>query len=466
MSTIEPGKELKLKIEKLAYGGEGVFRPEDGPVIFVDRGLPEQTVRVQITEAKKRFARARIINIVKDTPHRVKPFCPHFGSCGGCLWQDLAYEQQLFWKKTFVQENLERIAGLKNTEVPDCLPSPETRHYRNKMEFAFAPHPETGLRLGLHARNSRKIVEVSTCLLQCEKCSAVVNRARELARESGVWAYSAKTGKGFWRFLVLRRAAGDGRGLLHLITAEKPRHEQLAEEFCYKLMEEFPWLAGSAHSVRRAETQVAQGESTIFTMGEERIQEELGDISYGISAQGFFQTNTAAAEQLYETIAKAAGLTGSETIWDLFCGSGGIGLYLAGQAKSVCGLDGNRDALSDARENARDNDLGNCRFVHGDAAKMLGGYAMGIGKNELGERPDVIITDPPRTGMPRPVVEGLLSLAPDRIVSVSCDPATHARDLGLLHRGYDLVSIQPLDMFPHTPHVESVALLTRKDLGF
>lgn len=462
-----PGDTPLLAVHALAHGGRAVCRAE-GFVIFVDRGLPGQTVRARIDTVKKRFAEATALEVVTPSGREVAPPCPHFGECGGCLWQDMAYQEQLDWKRTFVADSLKRLAGAGDVAVAATLPSPRTLGCRNKMEFAFGG--EAVLDLGLRRRGSHGVVNVR-CPLMSGRVADMVDAVRAACRASGLPAWSPATRSGCWRHLVVRASLRTGDLMLLCITAPGAAHAAAAravgEAVCAAAGEAVTFV----HAERGHPAQLAFGERTVWTLGSGLVRERLDDLTYAISPNAFFQTNTDAAEVLYQVVRDATGLaapaapgapvapgTACPEVWDLYCGSGGITLFLARHLPPggrIVGMESNAVAVADAQANADANGLA-CAFRTGDVRRLV---------QREPTRPDVVVTDPPRAGMHPDVTAALRAAGPRRIVYVSCDPATQARDLAALLPAYAIRRVQPVDLFPHNPHVESVVLLERAAHG-
>jgi 23S rRNA (uracil1939-C5)-methyltransferase len=445
---LEKNSLVECEITGLALGGRGVAR-QDGLVLFVERGLPGQRVLARVERVKKRFAEARAEQVLRPSPQQAEPFCPHFGTCGGCLFQDLDYAEQLRWKSGWVADSLARIAGVTPPELRPILASPQTRAYRNKMEYAFQGQGQD-LVLGLKERGGARVVDITHCGLQIPEGMQIVAAAREFCRDSRVPAWDGR-GRGFWRHLVVRTSA---QGLLaHLITAHEPRHFKTAEALGRRLKQAVPGLTGFAHSTSNRQAALAAGEQGILVLGQDHLLENLGGLGLKVSANAFFQTNTPAAELLCAEVRDLAGLTGAEVVYDLYCGAGALALALASKAARVYGLEVSEEAVADARENARRNGLEHCEFKAGRVGPKL---VRGL------PRPEVIVCDPPRAGLDDGALALLQDLTPGRVVAVSCDPATLARDVGRLNPFYELAAVRPVDLFPHTAHVESVALLRRR----
>ena len=468
MEKITKGTDIELRVEKLAFGGKAVAKA-DGFVVFMDRAVPGQTVKARITRKKRNYAEARVIETLSQSPDYRPPVCPHFGICGGCHWQDISYEAQLFWKRAHVVECLQHIAGAGETEVEPIIASPEELHYRNKMEFTFSQRRwllaeeldwefgrEALFALGLHIRGLfDKVFNIDTCFLQSLEASAILREIRQWAVKSGLEAYSIRTHEGFWRFLVIREARSTGQVLIHLITSGDPRADNSVDRLSDHLRSRFPRVTTLIHSINDKKSQVAIGDSSRILFGPGFIEERLGELRFQVSAHSFFQTNTLGAQKLYETVGRLAGFVGTEKVWDLYCGTGSIGLYLASRVRSVIGIELVEDAVHDAHENCRINAIDNCRFLAGDLKDV-------IGKASQMGHPDVVIVDPPRAGMHPKVTQALLEILPGRIIAVSCNPASLARDAVLLLGAYDIKVVQPIDLFPHTPHVECIVRFDRK----
>ncbi len=449
-----PNQIIDCRIESLALGGKGVARTE-GMVVFVAGGVPGATVRAKLTKIAKRHAEAEVVETVTPSPFAAEPFCPHFGTCGGCAHQDIAYDKQVEWKAAQVVETLSRLGGARPETVLPPLPSPKTRYYRNKMEFAFVG-PARTLHLGLRQRASHLVLDIETCFLQPEKCTNLLLAARQFGRETGVNAFHPGANKGFWRHLVIRNAAATGEIMLHLITTPEVKHFGAAKALGEHLMARPEAPAAFIHSTRSGAKESAFGQRRVLTMGLSHLEERIGEVRYRLSPDAFFQTNTLAAEKLYQTVRELAGLTGRETVYDLYCGVGGIGLYLAKGAGRVIGLELAHEAVADATDNAALNGLTNCEF-HAVDLQSPEATVAGL------PPPEVIVCDPPREGLDAGVLRLILEARPKRLVYVSCDPATMARDVERLAQAYAPKVLRSMDLFPHTPHMESVLALDLTD---
>lgn len=465
------GAEVDLDIDKLAFGGKALGRV-DGFVVFVEHAVPGQRVRVQITRKKSQFAEGRVVQILAQSPAYTPPFCRHFGVCGGCQWQDLAYGEQMHWKGLQVQEALRQVKGLGPEKIGTPVASPQQIYYRNKMEFTFAPRPwlpaadrsaektpGNSCALGLHVGASLEhIFDLEECFLQSPQAPLIVQEVRRWCRESRLPAYDPRTRRGCWRFLVLREGKGTGQMLAHLLTTGQGEGEAV-EALGVHLRARFPALTTMVHSRSRKKAQVASGEASHILWGPGYIEERLGDLRLRISPQAFLQTNTEAAAGLYGAINRLGGFTGKETVWDLYCGAGSIALAVAAQVRRVVGFELVPEAVNDAYTNSRLNGLDNCRFLAGDLKELI---REALRSPRHYPRPEMVITDPPRSGLHPQVVQALKELAPRRLLYVSCNPATLARDLALLQDQYEILTVQPFDFFPHTAHIECLACLERR----
>lgn len=473
MDDLKKGREYELLVEKLVFGGKALARVE-GLVVFMDHAVPGQRVRALITRKKRQYCEARVVEVLSQSEAYTEPACPHFGVCGGCQWQDIAYEEQLKWKRVQVADSLEHLAGAQGVEVEAAVPSDRLIHYRNKMEFTFSDRrwltPEeidaAGMRdaytftLGLHVRRwFDKVFNVEDCLLESAEAVEIVKETRDWCRGSGVPAYGIKSQRGFWRFLVIREGKRTGQTLLHLVTSDQPEHEAAVNSLTRHLVLRFPHITTVVHSVSRKKAQVAFGDQSRVVAGPGVIEERLGGLRFRISAESFFQTNPFSAEKLYDEVSRLAAFQGTETVWDLYCGTGSIALSVAPRVDRVVGFEVVDQAIEDACVNARLNGIENARFISGDLKERIN-HAREPGSGE--HHPDIVITDPPRAGMHPQVVGALLEMGPGRIIYVSCNPATLARDLAFFTERYEIGTVRPFDLFPHTPHIECVVRLDRK----
>jgi 23S rRNA (uracil1939-C5)-methyltransferase len=451
-APVSRDEELELRIDSLAYGGNGVARL-DGFVVFVRRGLPGDLVRARVTKVKRGFAEAVATAVVEPGPGRVEAPCEHFGLCGGCRFQDLGYEEQAAAKEAQVRDALERIGGVEEPPLEPILQAASVFHYRNKLEYSFT-RGEDGVALGFHrAGRWDEVLDIRRCWLTTDLGNAIRDAVRDWANEERLAPYSQEDQTGYLRHLVVREARNTGQALVMLVTAPG----ELADpEHFVDLLRQFPEVRSIHWAVNDRPAEVTNLPSRLL-WGEEAIEEELCGLRFRVRPNAFLQTNTEMAEQLYGLAIEAAGLTGSETVFDLYCGIGTIGLAMAGRALSVWGVEVSEESVACAIENAELNGIANAAFFAGDVGRSLEELV------ERSGRPDVVVVDPPRAGLSGKALRGLARLDAPRIVYVSCNPTTLAGNVKELvgQWGYRLERLRPVDMFPHTPHVEAVALLTK-----
>jgi 23S rRNA (uracil1939-C5)-methyltransferase len=461
--SVKKGQLIELTIDQVAFGGKGITRVE-GMAVFVDGTVPGDRVLAQVIKKKKSYAEARVVELLAPSAQRVTPPCTCSGRCGGCKWQFLDYAYQLLYKQQHVRDALEHIALIKDVPVHATIGSEMIYGYRNKMEFSCSNRrwllPEElgredvvrGMALGLHVPGTfDKVMDIEACLLQPELGNRILGDVRSHIQSSSLPPYDLRSHEGFWRFLVLRHSVAFDEWMVNLVTSWEALDEvrPLAEA----LTARYPNVATVVNNISTRVSGVATGEREITLHGPGVILEKIGPFTFELSANSFFQTNTRGAARLYEAVKHYAALTGGETVLDLYCGTGTIAIYLADQAREVIGLEVVEGAVADARRNCARNGIANCRFIAGDVRHTLA---------QVGVRPEVMVIDPPRSGMHADVVKQVMALGPAKIVYVSCNPATMARDLVLLKEAYEVAEVQPVDMFPHTFHIEAVARLQRK----
>jgi 23S rRNA (uracil1939-C5)-methyltransferase len=445
-------EELELKIDSLAYGGNGVARL-NGFVVFVRRGLPGDTVRARVTKVQRRHAEALATEVLEPSPLRVEAPCNHYPACGGCRFQDLAYEAQAEAKAEQVADALRRIGGISEPPLEPILPAEEIFHYRNKLEYSFT-QLEDGPTLGFHkAGRWDEVLEIERCWLTTDVGNAIRNAVREWARGDKLVAYDQAEHTGYLRHLVVREGMNTGQVLVQLVTGPG---EKFDTGGFVDAVRRFPEVRSVHWSVNDSAAEVTSLPTQLL-WGEEAIEEELCGLRFRVRPNAFLQTNTRMAERIYGLVREFAALTGDETVYDLYCGIGTIGLVLARDALTVWGLDISEESIACALENADLNGIGNAAFFAGNVGQAL---------EELRDRSggaDVVVVDPPRAGLAGKALKRLGEIEAPRIVYVSCNPTTLAGDLKRLREeyGYELRRAKPVDMFPHTPHVETVSLLER-----
>jgi 23S rRNA (uracil1939-C5)-methyltransferase len=462
-APVTKDQELELDIESLAYGGNGVARL-NGYVVFVRRGLPGDRVRARVTKVKRNHAEALATEVLRPGPQRVEAPCQHYPACGGCRFQDLAYDAQLAQKHAQVYDALRRLGGIAEPPLEAIVPcEPEIFHYRNKMEYSFAPGPggteladRGGLVLGLHrAGRWDEVLDIQKCWLTTDVGNGIRDAVREWAREENLEPYSQEENTGYLRHLVVREGRNTGQALVQLVTAPGEKFEK---GYFVDVLRRFPEVKSVHWSINDTPSEVTNLPTQLL-WGEEWIEEQISGLRFRVRPNAFLQTNTWMAEKLYALAREAAGLTGDETVWDLYCGIGTIGLSMARDALTVWGIEVSEESVACALENAEINGITNAAFFAGN---------VGLVVQDLLERsgpPAVVVVDPPRAGLAGKALKRLGEIGAPRLVYVSCNPTTLAGDVKVLREvyGYELLRVTPVDMFPHTPHVESVALLEKSE---
>jgi 23S rRNA (uracil1939-C5)-methyltransferase len=454
-APVRQGEELELRIDSLAYGGNGVGRL-NGFVVFVRGAFPGDRVRARVTKVKRGFAEAAASEVLEPSASRIEAPCPHFGVCGGCRFQSLDYAVQVASKEQQVRDALARIGRIADPPVEPILPAASLYHYRNKLEYSFTSSEE-GVELGFHrAGRWDEVLGIDVCLLTTEVGNAIRDAVRAWAREERLESYSQATGEGYLRHLVVREGRNTGQILVVLVTAPGERFET---GYFVDVLRRFPEVR-SIHWAINDTPAERTSVPTRLLWGEDAIEEQILGLRVRVRPTAFLQTNTEMAEKLYELAREYAGLTGTENVFDLYCGTGTIGLALAGQARAVWGIEISEEAVACAIENAELNGIENAHFYAGNVGQSVEELV-----GEAGE-PDLVVVDPPRAGLAGKALRRLGRIGAPRIVYVSCNPTTLASDAKVLSEdfGYELRRCRPVDMFPHTPHVESVSLLEKNAL--
>ena len=451
-----------IKIHGLGSSGEGVGKL-DNLAVFVEGALPGEEVLIEIETRKKNYAVGRLVEVVKNSPERVEPFCPLYKNCGGCQLQHMSYAAQLKWKRQQVVDAVERIGKLGGIKIFETLGMENPLRYRNKMQFPVGKamrnaqcvvRNDSGrgkdeLVIGCYARGSHKIIDTTSCLVQNAGNDKILAAVRAVAKKFNLQPYDEDTHKGFLRH-VMSRVGCNGELMIVLVTATKNFPNE--KNFVRALLKEIPNVTSIQQNVQTFRNNVILGRDTKILYGKPTIHDKIGGLSFNISARSFFQVNTAQAEVLYKTAQDFAELRGNETIIDAYCGTGTISLFMAKKARKVVGVEVVSSAVADAKKNSRENNIRNAEFIVGDAVNVLPNIF------DAGVYAEVVIVDPPRAGCDRKVLETFAAMKPEKIIYVSCNPATLARDLKILDElGYRTKKIQPVDMFPFTSHVESVA---------
>jgi len=463
------------KVEIIDAGAEGkAVARVDNRVVFIPFGVPGDVVDVQVMSRKKSFFEGKIVKFHEYSPFRTEPVCEHFGLCGGCRWQNMSYEKQLWFKQKQVKDHFDRIGKFDYPEIRPILGSDDMFQYRNKLEYTFSDRkwftearPESGLNintngLGFHLPGMfDRIIDIQRCHLQAEPTNAIRNAVRDFALEKGLTFYNVKTWEGFLRNLIIRNTL-TGQ-LMVIMVFKDDEHETIADLLNF-IKNSFPEISSLMYVINpKKNDDISDLEIRLFH-GNPHMTEELAPfgaedpkLKFKIGPVSFFQVNVKQAARLYRVAAQMAGFKGDEVVYDLYSGTGTIACYTAKYVKKVVGLEYIDSAVGDAFENADLNGIENVSFHAGDIAKILDREFF-----ETHGFPDVIITDPPRSGMHEKVVRQIVDARPKKVIYISCNPATQARDIQLMSEHYKVTDVQPVDMFPHTQHVENIALLERK----
>ena len=465
-----------VRIEAVAAEGKCLFHWDD-LVVFVPFCVPGDVCDVQIRRKKHSFAEGEVVRIVQPSPVRAQPFCQHFGVCGGCKWQNLPYSEQLRFKQQQVYDQLSRIGKVQLPEFRPILGSVKTQEYRNKLDFGCAnkryltkeeieqlPHDESqSLKdqpaIGFHITGAfDKILPIEKCWLMDDIHNRIRNGIRDYATQHGIAFFDLRQQKGLLRDIIIRNSASGELMVVIQFHYDETGGKAEAQRLLQHVADSFPEITSLLYLDNQKCNDTIGDQDILTFKGEDHIFEIMEDLRFKVGPKSFYQTNTEQAYHLYSVARDFAGLTGQELVYDLYTGTGTIANFVARQARQVIGIEYVPEAIEDARVNSDINDIRNTLFYAGDMKDILTDDF--ISKHG---RPDVIITDPPRAGMHPDVVRTILNAAPRRIVYVSCNPATQARDLQIMDADYAVTAVQPVDMFPHTPHVENVVLLTKRE---
>ena len=463
----EPFILENVLIEGVAAEGKAIAHI-DGMVLFVEFAVPGDVVDVKVFKKKKNYMEGYTVRTVTPSPDRLKPFCPHFGFCGGCRWQPLPYAMQLEAKRRQVWDQLVRLGHLDVPEIRPTLPSPQTEYYRNKLEFTASYRrwiykdedpdtipPEDWPGLGFHVgKFFDKVLDIRDCHLQPEPSNAIRLFIKRFCIEHGYEFFNIRDNEGYFRNMFVRTTEN---GTVMLIVCFYYEDAARREALLDAVAEAFPQITSLYYVINGKMNDSISDQECILYRGDEAIYEEMEGLRFKIGPKSFYQTNSRQAERLYGVAREFAALTGSEVVYDLYTGTGTIAQFVSRKAAKVVGIEYVPEAIEDAKANAAANGIDNCEFFAGDMKDVLNGAF--IAKQG---RPDVIILDPPRAGIHPDVAKVILDAAPDRMVYVSCNPASQARDLAILCEDYVITAVQPVDMFPHTMHVENVCALKRK----
>jgi len=457
----------KVLITDIGAEGNALARIEN-QVVFVPMLIPGDIVDIKVRKKRKNYLEGTVVRFHEYSADRIKPVCRHFGICGGCKWQHLPYHLQLKYKEKQVRDNLTRIAKVQLPEISPIIGSESIYFYRNKLEYAFSDKRwltreevnsdnnfEKEDALGFHVpRVFDKVLDIRECHLQPEPSNAIRDAVRRFAHKKGFAFFNNRQQSGFLRNLIIRNSAGGNVMVIVVFFLDESKRREALLNF---LVSEFPQITSLWYIINRKKNDSLTDQVPVLFNGKDHMVEEMNDLRFRIGPKSFYQTNSIQAAKLYSIAWKYASLTGNEIVYDLYTGTGTIANFMASSAKKVIGIEYVKEAIEDARNNSSINDIGNTFFYAGDLRNVLTEQFF-----EENGRPDVIITDPPRAGMHKDVVGSILMAAPQRIVYISCNPATQARDIMLLSGKYSVSQIQPVDMFPQTHHVENVTLLKRK----
>lgn len=458
----------KLTVEDYAAGGKSLSRVE-GKVVFIEGAVPGDVVDVRLSKNKKDWAEGRVDRFHSFSKDRVDPFCEHFGICGGCKWQMLPYEKQLAYKQQEVEQQLRRIGKVEIPVILPILGCDQTRYYRNKLEFTASNrrylsteeiqtseeiHPENAL--GFHVpRLFDKVIDIKNCHLMAEPTNAIKNTIRDYAAAHLLDYYDIREHRGFLRTLLIR-VLTTGEVMVNLVFGKEDKKARIG--LLDHLLSKVPGITTLLYTINTKFNDSLHDQEPIVYFGKGYAMEQLEHFKFKISPKSFFQTNTRQGERLYQVTRDFAELSGKETVYDLYCGTGSIGIFLSEKAAKLVGVEVIEEAIADAKENAALNNITHAAFFAGDVVDICDdAFFAAHGQ------PDVIITDPPRAGMHEKLVEKILEIGAPTVVYVSCNPSTQARDLSLLDTGYKVTKVQPVDMFPHTHHIENVVQLKKRN---
>ena len=475
---MKKGDLLEVEISKYAFEGKGIAKinnddsalaDKKGFVIFVNGSYPGDKVVAKIKKVKKTYAEAKVEEIINHSIDRIKPQCKHFGICGGCKQQDLNYQLQIKYKQEQTKDIFDRLGGFNNYNLLEILPSEKIFFYRNKLEFSFADRKwlttnelntilnKEGFALGFHVpKIFSKVVEIEECFLQSEISNGILSFTREFFKSRNTSIYSTYTHSGFLRNLVIRQSNATNDLMVNLVTSEE--NDLLLKEYTSSLVSNIPQITTIINNINLKKSAVAIGDYEKVLFGNGIIYDKIGKYKFRISANSFFQTNTMQAEKLYQTALDFAELSKDEIVYDFYSGAGTISIFISGRCKEVYAFETVESAINDARENSLLNDIKNVQYFSANLDKSV----IQIIKEKKLPLPDTVIVDPPRSGMNPVTVKDIIELEPHKIIYVSCNPTTQVRDLKLLKQdGYKLIKIRPVDMFPHTYHIENVALMIK-----
>lgn len=455
-----------IQVIDIAEEGKGVGRSGD-VVVFIDHAIPGDIVDVKLTRKKKKFYEGKIHRLIRPSEHRTESFCTHFGTCGGCKWQHMDYSAQLKFKQKAVVDALQRLGGVDTSAIEPILPSKKSQYYRNKLEYTFSDKRwltnediQSNEKLEMNALGFHipgrfdKILDIEHCYLQQSPSNEIRNQVRDYALTNGLSFYNLKDHTGALRNLIIRIAS---TGEIMLVVVFAYATQEQIHQMMYFLKDRFPEITSLLYIINQKKNDTIFDQTIELFSGRDHIFEEMDSLKFKISAKSFYQTNSNQAYELYKIVKEFASFQGNEIVYDLYTGAGTIANFIASSVKAVIGIEYVPTAIEDAKINSSINNIHNTRFYAGDMKDILT-----VDFVQTHGKPDIIITDPPRAGMHTDVVQRLLEIEAQKIVYVSCNAATQARDIGFLNEKYTVSRIRPVDMFPHTQHVENVILLVLK----
>jgi 23S rRNA (uracil1939-C5)-methyltransferase len=483
---VKKGDLIELNIEKYAFEGKGIARvnkdlirtaenenqseEKNKYVVFVNGSYPGDKVKAALKKIKNNYAEAKLKEIILPSDDRVKARCKYFGTCGGCKQQDLEYEAQIKYKQQQVEEIFRKMGAFEDFEMQEILPSDNIFYYRNKMEFSFGDKRwltseeinseeklERDFAVGLHVPNIYdKILNIDECFLQSELSNEILNFTREFFKQRNTSIYSTHTHEGFLRNLVIRESRNTNDIMVNIVTSKE--NDSLIRNYSEELLKNFPQVSTIVNNINTKKAAVALGDYEKVFHGDGIIYDKIGKHKFRISSNSFFQTNTNQAEKLYQTAVDFAEFKEDEIVYDLYSGAGTISIFISDKVREVYGFENSEFAVMDAEENKKLNKINNVHFYNADLYKT---FLPLVDENKI-PQPNIIIVDPPRGGMHKNTIEDVIKLNPKKIVYVSCNPTTQVRDIKMMmESSYKLIMMRPVDMFPHTYHIENVALLTR-----
>lgn len=452
-APLEKNKDYEIEITGMGHNGEGVGKIE-GFTTFVPGVITGEKALIKIIKLEKSFAVGKNIKLIKASPQRIEPICPIYYKCGGCNLQHISYDGQLEFKKQRVIDAMKRIGKLENVEVKKVIGMDNPHHYRNKVQLPIG-RCQGEVQIGFYAPRSHDIIDMDTCYIQDETADKVVELLRAWVKKHNIEIYDEKKGTGVIRHIMIRRAFKTGETMVILIT--NTEEFKCKKEFIELIIKNIDNVTSIVQNVNKKSTNVILGEVCRTIWGKDTITDYIGKFKFNISPQSFFQVNPVQTEVLYNKALEFAKLDGTQTVFDAYCGAGTISLFLAQQAEKVYGVEIVPEAIENAKENAKNNNIENAEFLVGEAEKIIPNLI------EKGIKAQVVVVDPPRKGCDLSLLEAITQMSPQRIVYVSCDPGTLARDLAhLTSLGYQTKEVQPVDMFPQTAHVECVVLIEKK----